>query len=42
MVRQMPRSPVTDFTFERVDNGTFRLAEMTTDAAVLIFLRYVG
>jgi len=39
---EMPSSPVMDFTFERVDGGTVRLREMTSEVATLIFLRYVG
>jgi hypothetical protein len=38
----MPRSPVVDFTFERVDAGSLRLTEMVNETGILIFLRYVG
>lgn len=36
MMRHM--SPVVDFTFERVDGGSFRLAEMASEAGILVIL----
>lgn len=41
-VEQVARSPIMSFPFEGPGGRTFSLAEMTDEAAILIFLRYVG
>jgi len=42
MTPQMPRSPIMDYTFEGDDGGPFQLGRMTSEIAIVIFLRYVG
>lgn len=41
-MRNRPRSAVVEVTFERVDGGSLRLAEMVNETGILVFLRYVG